>query len=98
METNTAVRALSALAQETRLSIFRFLVARAPEGAPAGAVADAVGLPPATLSFHLKELRDAGWVRCRSQGRSRIYSPVLTRADELIGFLTENCCRDAKRL
>ena len=93
MEEKQAIRALSALAQETRLAIFRFLVGCGPEGAAAGAVGEAMQLAPATLSFHLKELREAGWVRRRTVGRQRIYSPQWSRAEELIGFLGENCCR-----
>ena len=59
---------------------------------PAGTIADALEIPPATLSFHLKELRSAGLVRCERAGRSRIYSPDFSAANDLIGFLTANCC------
>jgi len=93
MEKQSAVSALAALAQETRLDVFRVLVQAGPEGAPAGAVAAALDIPPATLSFHLKELKSAGLVRCERQGRSRIYSPDFAAVTELVGFLTSNCCR-----
>jgi len=88
-----AIAALAALAQETRLDVFRALVQAGPEGLPAGAIGAALGIPSATLSFHLKELRSAGLVRCERQGRSRIYSPDFSITSELIRFLTANCCQ-----
>jgi len=93
MERQVAISALAALAQETRLDVFRLLVQAGPEGLPAGAVGDALGIASGTLSFHLKELKSAGLVRCERHGRSRIYSPDLSAVNELIGFLTANCCR-----
>ena len=93
MEKQLAVSALAALAQETRLDIFRLLVATGPAGLPAGEIGEALGLASATLSFHLKELKSAGLVRCERQGRSRIYSPDFPAMSELLGFLTANCCR-----
>jgi DNA-binding transcriptional ArsR family regulator len=96
MEKQIAISALAALAQETRLDVFRALVQAGPEGLPAGAIGAALDIPSATLSFHLKELKGAGLVRCDRQGRSRIYRPDLSSVNELIAFLTANCCRGAK--
>ena len=93
MEKEMAISALAALAQETRLDVFRALVQAGPEGLPAGAIGAALDIPSATLSFHLKELRSAGLVRCERQGRSRIYSPDFSITNELIRFLTANCCQ-----
>ena len=93
MEKQVAISALAALAQETRLDVFRALVQAGPEGLPAGAIGAALDIPSATLSFHLKELKSSGLIRCERQGRSRIYSPDLTAVNELIAFLTANCCR-----
>jgi DNA-binding transcriptional ArsR family regulator len=92
MEKQIALAALAALAQETRLDVFRVLVQAGPEGLPAGAIGAALDLPSATLSFHLKELKSSGLVQCEHQGRSRIYSPDLSAVNELIDFLTANCC------
>ena len=95
MESCGAVAALGALAQETRLEIFRLLVRAGPEGLAAGRVAAALDIPGPTLSFHLKELRLAGVVSSRRCGRSLIYSPDFTAMNALVAFLTENCCRDS---
>ena len=92
MEKQTVISALAALAQETRLDVFRLLVQAGPEGLPAGEIGAALGIPSATLSFHLKELKSAGLIRCERAGRSRIYSPDFAAVKELLGFLTENCC------
>jgi ArsR family transcriptional regulator len=92
MEKQVAISALAALAQETRLDVFRLLVRSGPEGLPVGAIAEALEVPAATLSFHLKELRSAGLVRCEREGRSRIYSPDFSAVGALMGFLTANCC------
>jgi DNA-binding transcriptional ArsR family regulator len=92
MEKQAVISALAALAQETRLDIFRLLVRAGEEGLPAGAIGDALEVPSATLSFHLKELKSAGVASCRRQGRSLIYSPNFEAITELLGFLTENCC------
>ena len=73
--------------------MFRVLVRAGPDGLPAGAIGAVLDIPSATLSFHLKELKSAGLVCCERQGRSRIYSPDLSAVNELIGFLTANCCR-----
>ena len=95
MEKQDALGALAALSQETRLDVFRLLVQAGPEGMPAGAIGEALDLAAATLSFHLKELRNGGIVHCRREGRSLIYSPDFDRMRELMGFLTENCCEGA---
>ena len=95
MEKQIAISALSALAQETRLDVFRALVQAGPEGVPAGAIGAGLGIPSATLSFHLKELKSAGLVRCEQRGRSRIYSPDFSAVKELVEFLTANCCQGA---
>jgi ArsR family transcriptional regulator len=92
MEKQVAISALAALAHETRLDVFRLLVRAGAEGLPAGRISEALGLAPATLSFHLKELKSAGLVRCERQGRSRIYRPDFGAIGELMGYLTENCC------
>jgi DNA-binding transcriptional ArsR family regulator len=93
MEKQFAISALAALAQETRLDVFRVLVQSGPEGLPAGDIGAVLGIPSATLSFHLKELKSAGLVHCERQGRSRIYSPALTAVKDLIDYLTANCCQ-----
>ncbi len=95
MEKQIAIAALAALAQETRLDVFRLLVRAGPEGLVAGAVGEALGLPPATLSFHLKELKSAGLVHCERVGRSRIYRPNFAVVKELIDYVMENCCQGA---
>ncbi len=95
MERTAARDALAALAHETRLDIFRLLVRAGPGGLPAGQVAGTLGVPSPTLSFHLKEMRFAGVIRSRREGRSLIYSPDFAAMDALVAFLTENCCRDA---
>ena len=92
METKAAVKALGALAQESRLKIYRLLVRAGPEGIAAGTIAEKLGLPPATLSFHLKELNHAGLVTSRQEGRFVIYSANFESMLKLVGFLTENCC------
>lgn len=92
MEKREALTALAALAQETRLDIFRLLVESGPAGLPAGRIAAALSLPPATLSFHLKELKHAGLVAARRNGRSLVYAADFDAMTGLLGFLTENCC------
>ena len=93
METKTAVTALAALAQETRLGIFRALVRAGQDGLPAGAIAEAVGAPASTLSFHLKELANASLVKSRQDGRFVFYTADYPAMSELIAYLTENCCQ-----
>jgi ArsR family transcriptional regulator len=92
MKTKDAVTALGALAQESRLGVYRLLVQAGPEGLAAGAIADQLGLPPPTLSFHLKELSNAGLAISRQEGRYVIYSANFGNALKLVNFLTENCC------
>jgi ArsR family transcriptional regulator len=95
MESSSAVIALSALAQENRLDVFRLLVQAGPDGMAAGDVADRLEIAPATLSFHLAQLRQAGLLTMRRDGRSLIYSANYDGMNALMGFLTENCCRGA---
>jgi DNA-binding transcriptional ArsR family regulator len=95
METNQAVRALAALAQDTRLAVFRLLVQSGPAGLPAGAIGERLGLPPATLSFHLAALTRAGLARSRQEGRFVIYRADFPSMNRLVAYLTENCCRGA---
>ena len=93
MKNVEAVSALSALAQENRLDVFRLLVQAGPEGMPAGGVAAALKLAPNTLTFHFDRLRDVGLVTVRREGRSMIYAARFEVMNELVGFLTENCCQ-----
>ena len=93
METKNALAALAALSQETRLSLFRALVRAGPEGLPAGAIAQAVGTPASTLSFHLKELANAGLISSRQESRFIYYSAAYPVMSELVAFLTEKCCQ-----
>ena len=92
MEIKIAVRVLAALAQDARLEIFRLLVRVGIEGMPAGEIGNSLQIPSATLSFHLKELKNAGIVKCKRNGRSLIYSPDFAALNEMLSFLTENCC------
>lgn len=92
MEKSAVLAALAALAQESRLDIYRLLVQTGPEGLPAGQVGERLGLPSATLAFHLKELKNAGLVRCTRLGRSLIYAAEYPAMNALLGYLTENCC------
>lgn len=95
MKQSGALTALAALAQETRLALFRLLVQFAPDGLPAGEIAEKLGVPAPTLSFHLKELSRAGLVEFRPEGRFVIYRARVDALQELIGFLTDNCCQGA---
>ncbi|HJS38309.1 MAG TPA: metalloregulator ArsR/SmtB family transcription factor [Burkholderiales bacterium] len=92
MESTQAVQALSALAQDTRLGIYRLLVQAGPEGMAAGAIGEKLDLAPATLSFHLAGLTRAGLARSRQDGRFVIYSADFQAMSALVGFLSENCC------
>jgi len=92
METIDAIRALGALAQETRLAIYRLLVQAGPEGRAAGTIGETLRIPPATLSFHLAQLAGAGLVRPRQDGRFIYYSADFGSMNALVGYLTENCC------
>jgi len=93
MDTKTAVTVLAALAQDKRLSIFRMLVEAGPEGVPAGQIGEVLNVPPATLSFHLKELARAGLVSPRQEGRFIYYSADFECMAALMTFLTQNCCQ-----
>jgi DNA-binding transcriptional ArsR family regulator len=95
METSNALGALAALAQETRLAAYRLLVEHAPEGLPAGQIAEHLGIAPASLSFHLKELWRAGLIAPRQDGRFVWYRANLNAMNGLITYLTENCCRSS---
>ena len=92
MKIKAAVDALAALAQESRLSVFRLLVQAGKEGLAAGAIGEKLGIPPATLSFHLKGLAHAKLVKSRAEGRYVIYSANYAEMDGLIAYLTEHCC------
>lgn len=92
METTQAIEALAGLAQESRLAAYRLLVQAGPQGMAAGSIGESLGLPPATLSFHLAHLVRAGLVRSRQEGRFVIYSADFQSMNQLVGFLTENCC------
>jgi ArsR family transcriptional regulator len=92
MDNITAVEIFASLAQESRLGLFRLLVQAGPEGLSAGSIAEQLGMPSSTLSFHLKELSHAGVVQARQAGRFIYYSADFATMNALIGFLTENCC------
>lgn len=92
MKQNAVIEALSALANEHRLGVFRLLVQAGPAGRPAGAIADALDLPASSLSFHLAHLTRAGLIVQRRESRSLIYSADFGAMNALVGFLTENCC------
>ena len=93
METQKAVAALSALAQDTRLAVFRYLVEAGPEGVTVGRIGEALDVAAATLSFHLKELSHAGLVGSRQESRFIWYSANYETMNGLIAYLTENCCK-----
>ncbi|MFM0366618.1 ArsR/SmtB family transcription factor [Paraburkholderia sediminicola] len=95
MDSNRVVRALGALAHESRLAIFRLLVIAGPDGMAAGEIAQQLELSPSSLSFHLKDLSHAELVTPRQDGRFIIYSANFDAMTGLIGFLTENCCAGA---
>ena len=93
MKTQSALAALSALAQETRLAVFRYLVEAGPEGVTVGRIGEALEVPAATLSFHLKELSHAGLVSSRQESRFIWYSANYQTMNGLIAYLGENCCQ-----
>ena len=95
METSEVIDALAALAQSSRLAIYRLLVEQGPAGLPAGAIAEKLDLPAATLSFHLAHLARARLVQGRQDGRFVIYSANFQSMNALVGFLTDNCCAGA---
>ena len=98
MEINQAVAALTALAQESRLRVFRLLVPAGVEGIPAGEIAEEIGLPAATLTFHLKELVHGGLVESRREGRTIRYSLRVEGMQKLLDFLTHDCCKGRPEL
>jgi DNA-binding transcriptional ArsR family regulator len=92
MDTKQTLAALAALAQESRLAVFRLLVQTGPAGLAASKIGEQLAIAPSSLSFHLKELAHAGLISSRQDGRFVIYSADTGAMNELIGFLTENCC------
>lgn len=92
MKEKSASLALAALGHEHRLSIYRALVQAGPDGMAAGEIADAMGMAPSSLSFHLAHLNRAGLIEQRRESRSLIYSADFAQMNALVGFLTENCC------
>lgn len=92
MKTKDAINSLAALAQESRLAVFRLLVQAGPGGLAASRIAEELDIPPSSLSFHLKELMHAELVSQKKEGRSLIYSGNFKTMNALLGFLTENCC------
>ena len=95
MQSQQAIGALGALANEHRLALFRLLVRAGDEGLPAGAIASELGIPNSSLSFHLAHLNQAGLVKQERQGRSLIYSADYAAMNALVGYLMENCCAGA---
>jgi len=93
MEEKDVVKALAALAQPNRLQVFRALVVTGKEGTTPGALADTLGVPAATLSFHLKELLNSGLVSQERSGRNLIYRAEFKQMNELLSYLTSNCCQ-----
>jgi ArsR family transcriptional regulator len=92
MDSNQTVEALGALAHETRLALYRMLVERGPDGLPAGVIAEQLGLPPSSLTFHVQHLHRAGLVTQRRLGRQLIYAADFSAMNNLVFYLTENCC------
>jgi len=92
LKTQAALTALSALAQESRLAVFRLLVEKGPGGMAAGDIAEALDVTPATLSFHLRTLTHAGLLRPQRNGRSIRYAADFDAMNSLVGYLTDNCC------
>lgn len=92
MDAPHAIAALGALAHETRLKAFRLLVERGPEGLAAGVLAEALGVPPSSLTFHLHQLAHAGLITQRRLSRQLIYAADFAAMNEVVGYLTENCC------
>jgi len=95
MDISTAVLNLAALAQESRLEIFRLLVQSGPEGLCVTDIGEKIGIAPATLSFHLKELHRAGLITSRKESRHIFYAPDFSAMNSLLAYLTENCCGGA---
>jgi len=93
MEEDDVVKALAALAQQSRLRVFRALVIAGPDGLTPGAMSDALALPATSLSFHLKELTHAGLASQERQGRNLIYRAAFDKMNGLLAYLTDNCCQ-----
>jgi ArsR family transcriptional regulator len=92
MKLDVAVTRLAALAQSTRLALFRLLVQKGPDGMPAGVIAERLRIAPNALSFHLKELSNAGLLKSRQEGRFVYYAPDFKAMNGLLDYLTEHCC------
>jgi len=95
MEKQEALAALVALGHETRLDIFRLLMQAGPKGLAAGQIGERLALPPATLSFHLSQLKHADLITFRRESRSLIYSAAYPVMNALLAYMTENCCQGA---
>lgn len=95
MNTNEAVTKLSSLANEARLRVFRLLVQAGQDGLPAGSIGESLTIPASTLSFHLKELSHAGLINAKQESRFIYYSASYENMNDLLDFLTENCCSGA---
>ena len=98
MKNADAVASLAALAQDSRLDVFRLLVEAGPEGMPAGHIAASLKLPPSALTFHLDRLREAGLIAVRRDGRSMIYAAQLAAMNALVAYLTDHCCQGRPEL
>ncbi len=98
MDTKTVISALDALAQETRLGIFRHLIEIAPKGMNVGAIGAHMNIPATTLSFHLDKLHKAGLISLRREGRASIYSANYDTLVDTIKYLTQNCCKDSAQM
>jgi DNA-binding transcriptional ArsR family regulator len=92
VQSDRAIRSLAALAQEHRLAAFRLLVEAGADGIPAGVIADRLGVPPSSMSFHLAQLSNAGLVTQRRESRSIVYAADYGAMNALMDYLTENCC------
>ena len=92
MNGDQIVQALAALAHETRLALFRMLVEQGPDGLSAGVIAERLGIPPSSLTFHVQHLHRAGLITQRRVSRQLIYTAEFTAMNGLVGYLTENCC------
>ena len=95
MDKTETIAALAALAQDTRLDVFRLLVEAGPEGLAVGAIGERLAVPPATLNHHLAQLKQAGLVACVRDGRKLIHSVNFARMDQMLSYLTDNCCQGA---
>ena len=98
MKKQNALAILAALAQDSRLDVFRLLVEAGPQGMPAGHIAASLKLPPSALTFHLDRLREAGLVTVRRDGRSMVYAAQFAAMDALVAYLTDHCCQGRPEL